>query len=546
MKRISKIIFCLFSFLQLSGQNCDDYAPLEFHNLEPEWMYLCSDSSIVGYDDYDFLTVFQFTGTNHIHYEDIEWRVPLIEEGYLYSITDTRWDDDRGGALIEKIDLESGTRIWKQAFDFRTNDYRELILDSYIDDDQLHLTTAEIFTPDNHLVTGITLYSWWPVKAGLKFRSYDLEDGTLTSLIRTDTTQTDYVFLNVKAYKNNQLRRIGDNYAIHVIDHYDDSDLPYISIDTVNRNGVRLNPTDTINSILLNPDSLFYLHASVRKIAVTDAGIYIVELLVPYEEGTVASTSTISFYDHDNVLQWSHHYSSLDDSKDGWVQIAWFDENYVFLNTRNINSENNGLLGFNVTGELVFDSGYEGDRLNYLTDFKNENDFTLSVFGTSGIGESRQLKLFRPENGQLVEWDSIGLINQEHIALLTYATVLDEEHHLLEISSSLNCGLTTKQWLKVRTEDFLEKTSAVIAATPQPDALLTILPNPVTDVAQIMIHTDQSLQLSLYDLQGTRLKNYKLEFRNETLDLSDLSPATYFIVATDDSGTTHTYKIIKI
>jgi len=284
----------------------------------------------------------------------------------------------------------------------------------------------------------------------------------------------------------------------------------------------------------------------VRKIAVTDAGIYIVELLVPYEEGTVASTSTISFYDHDNVLQWSHHYSSLDDSKDGWVQIAWFDENYVFLNTRNINSENNGLLGFNVTGELVFDSGYEGDRLNYLTDFKNENDFTLSVFGTSGIGESRQLKLFRPENGQLVEWDSIGLINQEHIALLTYATVLDEEHHLLEISSSLNCGLTTKQWLKVRTEDYLEKTSAVIAATPQPDALLTILPNPVKDIAELTIHTDQSLQLSLYDLQGARLKKYKLESRNEILDLSDLVPATYFLVATDDSGTTHTYKIIKI
>ena len=507
-------------------------------------MYVCSDSSIAGYDDYDFLTNVRFSGTNHMHHEDIEWRVPIIEDGYLYSITDTRWDDDTGGALIEKIDLETGTRVWKQAFDLRTNDYREIIMDSYIENAQLHLTTVEIYTPDNHLVTGITEYSWWPVKAGLKFRSYDLEDGTLTSLIRTDTTQTDYVFLNVKAYKNNQLRRIGDNYAIYVIDHYDDSDLPYISIDTVSRNGVRLNPTDTICSILKNPDSLIYLHSAGRQIAVTDAGIYKVELLVPYEEGTIASSTTISFYDHKNVLQWSHEYSSQDDGKDGTVGIAWFDKDYVFLNTTNINSENSGLLGFNVEGELVFDSGYEGSYFNYLTDFNNENDFTLAVHPS--FGEARQMKLFRPENGQLVAWDSLGVTNQELRTLLTFATPIDEEHHLVEICTGVLCNYYTKQWLKVRTEDFLEKTSAVIAATPQPDALLTILPNPVKDIAELTIHTDQSLQLSLYDLQGTRLKKYKLESRNEILDLSELSPATYFIVATDDSGTTHTYKIIKI
>jgi hypothetical protein len=79
---------------------------------------------------------------------------------------------------------------------------------------------------------------------------------------------------------------------------------------------------------------------------------------------------------------------------------------------------------------------------------------------------------------------------------------------------------------------------------------VSTFPNPITDylTLQVDVNEDHNIELMsyfLYDNNGKLLRNEKITGSHTSIDMSNLSPAIYFVKVMEENNDVKTFKIIK-
>ena len=76
---------------------------------------------------------------------------------------------------------------------------------------------------------------------------------------------------------------------------------------------------------------------------------------------------------------------------------------------------------------------------------------------------------------------------------------------------------------------------------------IVVYPNPATDFVKLKIknYEVKNLRYQLYDINGSLLKDNKVEGNETNIVMSNFLPATYFLKVTDNKKVVKTFKIIK-
>jgi hypothetical protein len=540
LEKIKTISIVLLIYNSLSGQSFPEYTPLEFANMATEWVHTCSDSTIAGYQDWEFKTVVKFTGTNHMAYRPIEERRPLLYDDDLISISDIIWDGDHGGALIERIDLETGERLWKSTWDLRELPHREVIVESYIEDAELVLATAEVFTPDHHLIHGILTFAHRNVAAGLNIRRYALNSGDLIEHIQTDTLAQDYLFMNINESRRTVVKKLEGDF-LGVYKYFDYSKL---QIDTINFEGVKVNPSDTIHSLINRDPDKVYVLSHKSKFAITEDGIVKIDLLAPYFQGDSTSITTLSYYNNDRELLWSHRYESVDTTQDAFMTVMSQSDNKVFIRTHNINGNKDyGLLGVTKDGIVNNIRFLDHTSTPYLTEIDERGEAFL-MFNVNGTIADRKIHIYKTDENSLIKYDSLELVHDTIMTVLASATPYDDSHYLLEFFHG-KTGPYHKEWMKVESSEFIKKTTSTDDYTRAKLDRFTIYPNPVKSTITIENATTGLLELK--NTSGQLMsRTYIEEEGDRSIDLSTYPPGIYFITLQSEGNPIQTSKFLKL
>jgi hypothetical protein len=76
---------------------------------------------------------------------------------------------------------------------------------------------------------------------------------------------------------------------------------------------------------------------------------------------------------------------------------------------------------------------------------------------------------------------------------------------------------------------------------------IEVFPNPATDFVKLKIknYEVENLRYQLYDINGSLIKDNKVEGNETSLSMQNLLPSVYFLKVTDKNKVIKTFKIIK-
>ena len=537
--------FCI-TILCFNGvaQGYPEYVPLEFANLETEWQHLCADSTIAGFDDFDFNSSITFTGTNHIPSTSVEWPQALIQDGYLYSVSDIRFDTEYGGALIEKIDLATGERVWKTAFDLRTTTYRELVVESFIEADTLVLACVEVYSPDFNVVTGLTWLPFYYADGALLIKKYNLETGNLVFRSTPDTLSQNLANLPVNAIRRVQTRYLGEQeyssyWYIVRQNRYT------IYVDTLDESGVKLNPTDSLDSIYDGYDCGYQGGYESMTFNVNKDGVFQIEYCNPPIEGDATSRGVFKYYDHrDNIPEWTIPLNVTDTTQFIFAQILNHFDDQIVLRGLNVEGEGDRVLCYNSQGEETCNFSFPRNRgLSAHKLSTTESEFLLTSKSSFDAEEDKKLYVFLVDDQQAIEYDSIEIVGDEPRIQLNGVYPIEEDFLLLDISFG-PVNLNHRSWMKVRKENFLKMTTNTAEIESEDEEKFTCYPNPFSEV--LHLRSKVNTKLELYDGRGKQVKAVLVTSSEQAVDLSELPAGIYWLRFTGQSEKFNSYKVIKI
>jgi len=272
MKNIASIVIvmCISFSFYLNGQTAGfNYVPLEFENLEPEWIHDIYDSTIIGHV-VDENPIVEFDGYSHVVRGQNTCPRFIVTDDAVYLASRFQYDNDIGGAIVEKIDLKTGESEWKTVFDLRTQDIREYALNFEIKDDRLVLYCIYLNEDNRYLSTMIG--------NGLGFLSrkeYDIETGQLLQQIIPDTTASDMVLLRSPLF-DSELHLLSDT-TIQVLRlgrKFESGS--FLVMDTMDMDGVRLAPTSILaHELYLDWEDVYGIRANLFEKDTLTGYIYI-------------------------------------------------------------------------------------------------------------------------------------------------------------------------------------------------------------------------------------------------------------------------------
>jgi hypothetical protein len=278
---LSSFAFVLFH-VGLFGQTIGSFKPLHLEGIAPKWIHYSYDSTIVGHEMINPRDDGAgFDGYGHVYLQIPG--PPIIKDGYWYKVNNTNYDVDVSGGLIEKIDLNTGKRIWYRTFDRRTQSYRESVHHAEIIGNQLWVYTLRITRSDP--VHPIPVISFFDAPGVLKIRRYDLKSG---NLVKVNDPNIDNPNLRVfkSGFSNETLIRQINPSTFWTVEHnMNKSKLGgYIVIDTITDAGVRKNASDTIFSKFVGYDWAASIWHSKYKLWVgKDSTLYWLDFYSPQD-----------------------------------------------------------------------------------------------------------------------------------------------------------------------------------------------------------------------------------------------------------------------
>ena len=116
-----------------------EYIPLELSQIEPIWKHTVRDTSIIGYIHQGAVHNSEFAfldGYNHLVFDK---NLTFIQNDFAYLIIELVSNQDEYGAMIQKVDINTGELAWQYSIDPRTDTTYHKIKSVFLKDGRLIL-----------------------------------------------------------------------------------------------------------------------------------------------------------------------------------------------------------------------------------------------------------------------------------------------------------------------------------------------------------------------------------------------------------------------
>lgn len=552
MKKITTTTFIvLFILFELVSQEAGPYAPLDFKNVTPNWIHLSVDSTIIGYQD-SLARNATYDGTSHLNYSH-QWLPPTIEDGYLYLSMRATVGGATGGGVIEKIDLETGKSVWKDVFDLRNTNERDMPILTRIEGDTL-LVFGYHSLPDGNIRS-------LSFVGNLSIKKYNKHTGILFEEFHADETQADnHRFNSNHFFEYDSLNRKFRYY--HQYGGFIGKEGLMVR-KTINLKG-QLEAIDTIRGAISHYSASLEDFVIRRSTFQTHKKqLYYVETYAPIDTGLVQSENhaAISKYDEGGNLIFSKKIPDTDLDSFEWLFLTNVTDEFIFLEGYNTYSRDEQfylILDKDANFVKKVNSFYDGRFLNLnICPAQNNSQETLFFQNRYNFSsEQGSVEVYRAdENGQLellktlerdIENYSLGIdwgLYLENGDIFTYVF-----HSYIEGANTFPTGYF-KNWVRFAPEELgLPPAVNPTEEVTQP-MNFTIYPNPATNKVTILAEKpiNQLLNLKVFDMLGTLVLNQKIDSNETTFNISTLAAGTYVVSLTNSvSGRVSVSKLIKL
>ena len=527
----------------ISGQQIENYEPLAFEDFEPKWIHEVYDSTAVGLMFDTLSNLVAFDGHTHIYTSYSNLNDPIIHDGYLYQITKTLFAGDLSGAIIEKIDLETGVSVWKSIFDFRQG-YRETVEHAEIRGDTLLLFDVKMI---NYPITLAVL----PVltlgftdsdefKGVLQIRKYDIDTGDLLSIETAD--QDDSKVKNILPYgiSRHDLEPIDEVRLLYTNVEFSADIGNFLIIDTIAYDGTYLNPTDT----LYTEHELDWLTVEKRlgyKFLIENNGesIYWIDDYIRFNEQSVWVTETpyLTIKNEFGVAKYPLDFIGGSRTLN---TLVGSDLGYVYILEQRLEGTEIELL-HQVTsqGELVQSidiTGFSAELANVNT-VNNITFDSLLTGRTIGSYGDYQFEFFEVINGERSSINSFQIGNPQNEVRELYTYPLDDGDYLFFVNQHFN---NSEGSFSGRSHSIFRVCPDLIVSTLDQEPLaqtstINIYPNPVSD--KLYLESQKSIfSCTVYNTNGSVVYSRQTFSSNETIDCSLFQPGIYTIQIEFEDG----------
>ena len=188
--------------------------------------------------------------------------------------------------------------------------------------------------------------------------------------------------------------------------------------------------------------------------------------------------------------------------------------------------------------KYVSNGKWEHSRAEYLTGFDKDQ------FLRNPENPSLRMKYEYDDQNNVINWKrysvTVGGNNFRENTHVEYANDYDSDGHLIEMFSQYYDYFDSSwiSWLWFTYADFYEATSLSLVKS---DEHQNLFPNPATD--KINIKGEVS-QVSIYTLQGRKIKTINGKMTNPSIDISSLNQGNYLVDWTLSNGKTVTRQVL--
>ena len=527
------LILC-FIAINFTQAQVEPYVPLVFENYEPIWQHTVVDDTHITDDDTDKYSHFM----PGFLVEPLE---PYLDDGFMYVATKTGYWD-QVGYVIEKLDVQTGERLWTTPHDIRhTGNIQENPFDMEVVDGMLRVYSYRSKTPyppqpfpysfalagdpsviaktDFDLTTGELINSQFadptdPTTAEVRYDHFGLYEIYKDSDDEFIEVQFKAAFVDEPHLGNFIVRSIDEDKVVRA-----DTSLSILEYEKVDNN---YGQSKAHRIKRVGKDSIIALN-------------YVLEL--PFENNVYEANFT--FYDDTLGVQ---RIVDITDSYTGslFPLLIYTSGEDIIFRSSNVNTEEQFISCYDwdgavkeifspyspATGDLY--SQYEvlpipgEDR--YLMVGYDYSSSTLDFTQTDGQGNLTIVKQLTVADDDYVPLctQMVMLPNRDILALINYGRTMP-------IPQGTSFMGNWQNWIRIAAEDLnlLTSTTPVIAS-----ADVNIYPNPTADYVTITNDrmTSGPRKLSIVDSQGRLCQEVELTSTAERLDVSDLPIGTYVLI----------------
>ena len=541
------LIFCFsigfqITTAQLAGFN---YIPLEFVDLEPVWSHVSIDSTLINHeikgstatnDGYTHLSDFFDVGDQHI-----------VHEGFLYLITRALYDIDIAGAMIEKIDIETGELVWKSTFDLRDSPRREFVYHAMIFEDVLRLYNLSITSPTPEPIP-VPIVALGSAEGYLKVREYDLLSGNLVTNTTPDTLANPLMSIETSNLRETVLNFITPD-SIEVIRHMWRNVGTALIIDTINILGEYINTTDTIWTTLpadLDWPNSFRLNARTN-IRDAQGDLYWIDYFSPGDTTVNKPTVHLDIVRKDSIEVISLNIPNQREIR-GWF-IVDVDENSLLFRVTYYD-DSRALLLMDKTGTLIWQVDVQGNLGSFI-ELGDNNEILFGKFDNRVDGRW-QMGVYKIVEDELIKKSSFSMSNELYGCFPDELQKLDNGDILFSLSYSQIDGLeqgagrgSFSSIMRVRP-DQLGLVPVLAHSNAETEVIFKVYPNPFKDQFTVEIRLNDPVTLNLFSVDGKLLNSYKnISTREFQIPTASLPIGTYYLQLKGEEFSV-TKSIIKI
>jgi hypothetical protein len=540
MKNIVSFLICISFSFHLNGQVAGfNYIPLEFETLEPEWIHDIYDSTIIGHV-IDENPIVEFDGYSHVVRSQYTNPRYIVRDDAVYLVSRFQYNNDIGGAIVEKIDLATGQPEWKTVFDLRTQDIREYALNIEIKDNRLVLYCIYLNEDNGHLATMIG--------NGLGFLSrkeYDIDTGLLVQQTTPDTTANDIVLLRSPLY-DSELHFLSDT-SIQVIRlgrKFESGS--FLVIDTMDMDGVRLTPTYTLShELYLDWEDVYGIRANLFEKDTFTGEIYSIDYFKPNSQGPEARTSQLLRYSkyHGREIV-PFEYSNYDNVVT--INIRQVTETHLIMDVhKEDNMGSDFLFVDKVTGAIDRTISYAKQLADGFDLFLYEDE--VMVMNFSKIGTYYYMDIYKSVGSEMQLLKSFKLGFPDYIIRGSSLHMLDDGDFLVEFQyQGRQNGLPRGAFSGIMriTSEQLGLTTSTKEVTDITVSPFRIYPNPASDELYINSNEIEPYSVIIYDVMGRKQMSSNDHLSNSKINIDGLPPGQYYVQLISKSNS-YTTKIIK-
>lgn len=526
LKSNLKALLFVFCFSYSFGQN--EFFPLEFEDQVPLWTYISCDSSLID-QPVLYLPFLNYDGYGQVFSPyDPEKELP-IADGYAYLVTPT-WDySDYDGALIEKINLETGELIWQSVFDHRTAEYRESVYRSVIENGELLICSIEIHA--DHIGTPAIIFG---SRLGyLKKRYYDLETGELLRETFPDTTASDIAAIRPKVYGGGGAISILSDDRVEVITVGNKFEIGYfLLIDTLDEAGLRLTETDTFAQNLNLDWADTGAQFDDKFVRDDEDNLYFLNLYNPISQPDDFSSAQLLVRDKNkNVKELAFDFDDFENVTA--LRIANITETHLIVQ----------VVYEDISVQILYvnkDTGKVDRTVNHEERWTNASMECLTMYYDEFI-----FVRFNVRDDDKYEMEFKLSEGEEVVTLSTFVMTEPDWRLAPDDLQRLDKGdflLTLKYSEQNPTNDPGRQYSAFVRLSPEQvglttsvveidnsENLLKLYPNPVSERLTIEFESDLYYDLHIYDMVGNLVMKKNDCNWVEKMDLSDMVAGSYAV-----------------